>query len=106
LFILVWFPVKTKRVLLPLKVNPLAAVRPVVVVRLNVVPVGGLTKLIDANRVAVELNPLKLNPLASCPVVDCKKDLESGADTLCPNPKVDINKKAITIKYFIIQLLC
>jgi hypothetical protein len=52
------------------------------VVRLNVVPVGGLTKLIDANRVAVELNPLKLNPLASWPVVDGKKDLESGADTL------------------------
>jgi hypothetical protein len=82
LFILVWFPVKTKRVLLPANVNPLAAVKPVVVVKLNVVPVGGLTKLMDANRVAVELNPLKLNPLPSCPLVDCKKDLDSGAETV------------------------
>jgi hypothetical protein len=36
----------------------------------------------DANRVAVELNPLKLNPLPSCPLVDCKKDLDSGAETV------------------------
>jgi hypothetical protein len=84
-------------------VNPLAAVRPVVVVRLNVVPVGGLTKLTDANRVAVEPNPLKLNPLASCPVVEGKKDLESGADTLCPNPKNDVNKNNnVTNKFFIL----
>jgi len=103
LLILAIVPVTTKRVLLPAKVNPLAAVRPVVVVRLNVVPVGGFTKLIDANKVAVELNPLKLNPLASCPFVDCKKDLESGADTLCPNPKNDVNKNNnVTIDFFIL----
>jgi hypothetical protein len=95
-------PVTTKRVLLPAKVNPLAAVRPVVVVRLNVVPVGGFTKLIDANKVAVEPNPLNTNPLASCPVVDGKKDLESGADTLCPNPKNEISKKNITNNFFIL----
>jgi len=100
--ILAIVPVTTKRVLLPLNVNPLAAVRPVVVVRLNVVPVGGLTKLIDANRVAVELKPLKLNPLPSCPLVDCKNDLESGADTLCPNPKNEISKKHITNNFFIL----
>jgi hypothetical protein len=95
-------PVTTKRVLLPLKVNPLAAVKPVVVVRLNVVPVGGLTKLIDANKVAVEPNPLNTNPLASCPDVDGKNDLESGADTLCPNPKNEISKKHITNSFFIL----
>jgi hypothetical protein len=95
-------PVTTKRVLLPANVNPLAAVRPVVVVRLNVVPVGGFTKLIDANKVAVEPNPLNTNPLASCPVVDGKNDLESGADTLCPNPKNEISKKNITNNFFIL----
>jgi hypothetical protein len=58
--------------------------------------------LIDANSVAVELNPLKLNPLASCPVVDGKNDLESGADTLCPNPKNDVNKNSTTISFFIL----
>jgi hypothetical protein len=100
--ILAIVPVTTKRVLLSLKVNPLAAVKPVVVVRLNVVPVGGLTKLIDANIVAVELNPLKVNPLASCPDVDGKKDLESGADTLCPNPKNDIKRNNVTNKCFIL----
>jgi hypothetical protein len=101
--ILAIVPVTTKRVLLPAKVNPLAAVRPVVVVRLNVVPVGGLTKLIDANRVDVEVNPLKLNPLASCPVVDGKNDLESGADTLCPNPKnVVVINKIVTNNFFIL----
>jgi hypothetical protein len=83
-------------------VNPLAAVKPVVVVRLNVVPVGGLTKLIDANIVSVELNPLNENPLASCPDVDGKNDLESGADTLCPNPKNEISKKHITNNFFIL----
>jgi len=100
--ILAIVPVTTKRVLLPAKVNPLAAVRPVVVVKLNVVPVGGLTKLIDANRVDVEVNPLNTNPLASCPFVDGKKDLESGADTLCPNPKNEISKKNITNNFFIL----
>jgi hypothetical protein len=101
--ILAIVPVTTKRVLLPAKLNPLAAVRPVVVVRLNVVPVGGFTKLIDANKVDVEVNPLNTNPLASCPVVDGKKDLESGADTLCPNPKNDVNKNNnVTIDFFIL----
>jgi len=99
-------PVTTKRVLLPLKVNPLAAVRPVVVFNTNVVPDGGLTKLIEVSKVAVELNPLNANPLASCPFVDGKKDLESGADTLCPNPKNDVNKSNnVTNKCFIILLL-
>jgi hypothetical protein len=37
--------------------------------------------------------------------VDCKKDLESGADTLCPNPKNDVNKNNVTNRYFIIPLL-
>jgi hypothetical protein len=84
-------------------VNPLAAVRPVVVVRLNVVPDGGFTKLIDANKVDVEVNPLNTNPLASCPVVDGKKDLESGADTLCPNPKNDVViNKIVTNNFFIL----
>jgi hypothetical protein len=83
-------------------VNPLAAVKPVVVVNTNVVPDGGLTKLIDANRVDVALNPLNTNPLASCPVVDGKNDLESGADTLCPNPKNEISKKHITNSFFIL----
>jgi len=101
--ILAIVPVTTKRVLLPAKVNPLAAVRPVVVVRLNVVPVGGLTKLIEANNVAVDPNPFNTNPLASCPFVDGKKDLESGADTLCPNPKNDVNKNNnVTNKFFIL----
>jgi len=100
--ILAIVPVTTKRVLLPAKVNPLAAVRPVVVVKLNVVPVGGLTKLIDANKVAVDPNPLNTNPLASCPVVDGKKDLESGADTLCPNPKNDISENNVTNMCFIL----
>jgi hypothetical protein len=95
-------PVTTKRVLLPLKVNPLAAVRPVVVFNTNVVPDGGLTKLIDANKVDVEVNPLNTNPLASCPLVDCKKDLESGADTLCPNPKNDVNKNNNVTNIFFI----
>jgi hypothetical protein len=95
-------PVTTKRVLLPDNVNPLAAVKPVVVFNTNVVPDGGFTKLIDANRVDVELNPLKTNPLASCPVVDGKNDLESGADTLCPNPKTEISKKHITNNFFIL----
>jgi len=95
-------PVTTKRVLLPLKVNPLAAIRFVVVFNTKVVPDGGFTKLIDANKVAVELNPLKTNPLASCPVVDGKNDLESGADTLCPNPKNEISKKHITNSFFIL----
>jgi len=38
--------------------------------------------------------------------VDGKKDLESGADTLCPNPKNDVNKSNnVTNKCFIILLL-
>jgi hypothetical protein len=100
--ILAIVPVTTKRVLLPANVNPLAAVKPVVVFNTNVVPDGGLTKLIDANSVAVELKPLKLKPLASCPAVDGKNDLESGADTLCPNPKNEISKKHITNSFFIL----
>jgi hypothetical protein len=95
-------PVTTKRVLLPANVNPLAAVKPVVVFNTNVVPDGGLTKLIDANRVSVDPNPLNTNPLASCPFVDGKKDLEFGADTLCPNPKNDVSKKHITNNFFIL----
>jgi hypothetical protein len=95
-------PVTTKRVLLPGNVNPLAAVRPVVVLSVNVVPDGGLTKLIEANNIAVELNPLKTNPLASCPLAEGKNDLESGADTLCPNPKNEISKKHITNNFFIL----
>jgi hypothetical protein len=84
-------------------VNPLAAVKPVVVVKLNVVPVGGLTKLIEANRVDVEVNPLNTNPLASCPFVDGINDLESGADTLCPNPKNDVSKNNnVTNKCFML----
>jgi hypothetical protein len=34
--------------------------------------------------------------------VDGIKDLESGADTLCPNPKNDINKNNVTNKCFIL----
>jgi hypothetical protein len=83
-------------------VNPLAAVKPVVVIRTNVVPDGGLIKLIDVSNVAVELNPLKTNPLASCPLVDCVNDLESGADTLCPNPNVEISKKHITNSFLML----
>jgi hypothetical protein len=100
--ILAIVPVTTKRVLLPANVNPLAAVRPVVVFNTNVVPDGGFTKLIDANIVAVELNPFNMNPLASCPDVEGKNDLESGADTLCPNPKNDINENNVTNICFIL----
>jgi hypothetical protein len=50
----------------------------------------------------VEVNPLNTNPLASCPLVDCKKDLESGADTLCPNPKNDVNKNNNVTNIFFI----
>jgi hypothetical protein len=69
----------------------------------NVVPDGGLTKLIEVNNVDVALNPLNTNPLASCALVDCKKDLEAGADTLCPNPKNDINesKNIVTICFIL-----
>jgi len=67
------------------------------------VPDGGLIKLIDVNKVDVALNPLNTNPLASCAVVDCKNDLESGADTLCPNPKNDVSKsKNIVTNFFIL----
>jgi len=101
--ILAIVPVTTKRVLLPANVNPLAAVKPVVVFNTNVVPDGGFNKLIDANSVSVELNPVNTNPLASCPVVEGKKDLESGADTLCPNPKNDVNKNNnVTNRFFIL----
>jgi hypothetical protein len=100
--ILTIVPVTTKRVLLPVNVNPLAAVKPVVVFNTNVVPDGGLIKLIDAKRVDVEVNPFNTNPLASCPAVDGKNDLESGADTLCPNPKNDVNKNSTTISFFIL----
>jgi hypothetical protein len=104
--ILAIVPVKTNLVLLPLKVNPLAAVRPVVVFITNVVPDGGFTKLIEANRVSVELNPVNSNPLASCPLVLTVNDLGSGAFTAYPNPKFTINKnKSVTIKFFIILLL-
>ena len=65
--------------------------------------VDGLIKLIEASKVDVALNPLNWNPLPSCPVVDGKKDLESGADTLCPNPSTDIDKKNnVTSKFFIL----
>ena len=99
-------PVTTKRVLLPLKVNPLAAVNPVVVFNTNVVPDGGLTKLIDANSVAVELNPFKTKPLASCALVDCKKDLESGAETLCPfvTNEQSVSSNIVIIFFKTIQL--
>jgi hypothetical protein len=61
-----------------------------------------LIKLIDVSKVDVAENPLNTNPLPSCAVVDCKKDLESGADTLCPNPKNDVSKKNITKSFFIL----
>jgi hypothetical protein len=62
-----------------------------------------LIKLIDANKVDVALNPLNTNPLASCAVVDGINDLESGADTLCPNPKNDVNKNNnVTNKFFML----
>jgi len=66
------------------------------------VPDGGLTKLKEVNRVDVELNPFKTKQPASCPEVDCKKDLESGADTLCPNPKNDVSKNNTTINFLIL----
>jgi hypothetical protein len=59
--ILAIVPVITKRVLLPLKVNPLAAVRPVVVFNTNVVPVGnsqrGFFQLTKFNSVKQSLSP-------------------------------------------------
>jgi hypothetical protein len=62
-----------------------------------------LIKLIDASKVDVALNPLNWNPLPSCAVVDGINDLESGADTLCPNPKNDVNKnKRVTNNFFIL----
>jgi hypothetical protein len=67
-----------------------------------VVFVDGLIKLIDASKVDVEVNPLNKNPLPSCAVVDGINDLESGADTLCPNPKNEISKKHITNSFFIL----
>jgi len=67
-----------------------------------VVFVDGFIKLIDANKVDVVLNPLNWNPLPSCAVVDGINDLESGADTLCPNPKNEISKKHITNSFFIL----
>jgi hypothetical protein len=79
--ILAIVPVNTNLVLLPIKLNPLAAVNPIVVLNTNVVPAGGDTKLTDANKVAVELNPVNSNPLASCPVVFTINDLGSGAET-------------------------
>jgi hypothetical protein len=88
--------------LLPFKVNPLAAIKPVVVVKLNVVPDGGLIKLIEVNKVDVAENPLKMNPLPSCAVVDGIKDLEFGADTLCPNPKNDVRENNINNKNLIL----
>jgi hypothetical protein len=67
------------------------------------VPVGNSTKLIDANTTSLVANPLNKNPLASCPFVDGINDLESGADTLCPNPKNDVNKNNnVTNKFFIL----
>ena len=98
-------PVTTKRVLLPVNVNPLAATKPLFVSKKNVVPDGGFTKLIEVSKVDVALNPLNTNPLALCPAVDCKKDLESGADTLCPNPKNDVKRNNVTNNFFIILLL-
>jgi hypothetical protein len=69
----------------------------------SVVFVDGLIRLIEANKVDVALKPLNWNPLASCAVVDGINDLESGADTLCPNPKNDVNKNVnVTIKFFIL----
>jgi hypothetical protein len=67
-----------------------------------VVFVDGFIKLIEANKVDVELNPFNTNPLPSCAVVDGINDLESGADTLCPNPKNEISKKNITNNFFIL----
>jgi hypothetical protein len=104
--ILAIVPVTTKRVLLPLKVNPLAAVNPVVVFNTNVVPDGGLTKLIDANSVSVETKPLKTKPLASCTLVDCVNDLEFGAETLCPfvTNEQSVNSNIVIIFFKTIQL--
>ena len=100
--ILAIVPVTTKRVLVPVSVNPLAAVKPVIVLRLNVVPVGNVTKLIDVSKVAVGLNPLNTNPLASCPFVFTEKDLATGAVTLCPVAKNDNNKNKIVTNLFIL----
>jgi hypothetical protein len=102
LLMLLIVPVTTNRVLFPLKVNPLAAVKPVVVVRLNVVPNGGLTKLIDVNNTAVELNPLNTNPLPSCPMVDCVNDFGSGLLIVCPNPNADTASNNIIVTNFFI----
>ncbi len=98
-------PNTTKRVLLPVRVNPLAAINPLFVSKKNVVPVDGLIKLIDANKVDVAENPVNTNPLPSCPFVDGINDLESGADTLCPNPKNDVNKNNITNRCFILCVI-
>jgi hypothetical protein len=65
LLMLAIVPVNAKRVLLPLIEYPVAGVKPVIVDKLNVVPDGDCGKPIAQRSVAVELNPLKENPLAS-----------------------------------------
>jgi hypothetical protein len=104
LFILAIVPVNTKRVLLPVKLNPDAGVRPVVVLMLNVVPAGACGKPIAQSKVAVELNPLKENPLASWLGVLIANDLGSGAVTDCPNPKIVTKDNKSVNNILIIQL--
>jgi hypothetical protein len=60
--------VKLILVILDQVLYPVANERPVVVVIENVVPAGGLTKPIDVKSVS-DVNPLIINPLASCPEV-------------------------------------
>jgi len=58
-------PVKLIRVKFDHVLYPVAKQRPEVVVILKVVPEGGLTNPIDANKVVDELNPFNTNPLPS-----------------------------------------
>jgi uncharacterized membrane protein len=57
--------VKAIRVRFVHELYPVAKESPEVVVILKVVPAGGLTKPIDANKVVDELNPFNTNPLPS-----------------------------------------
>jgi hypothetical protein len=97
-------PVKTKRALLPVKVNPDAGVKPVVVVKLNVVPAGGLINPIDANNISVEVNPFKTNPLHACPLTFNSNFLEAGCVMDCAMDILLDNNINITTSSFLITL--
>jgi len=58
-------PVNAIRVMLFHVLYPVAKESPEVVVRLKVVPAGGLTNPTDASNVVDELNPFNTNPLPS-----------------------------------------